>query len=146
MNFSIDTAGERYILLSECVSFDEVMERIEFYAIELVGRGKYPADYLTDPVAVPRGTEAAYVTMTALAEDLIAAAREDGETPVAGLSPPLIDLEGHAVEVETVDRRVRKFIVQKTDEPIPRHFEIAGDSRRQADYDYLQVLDLGPIR
>jgi hypothetical protein len=135
-----------YEFEGERIPFAEVAERIEYYAVELVGRGKYPASYLDEPIGVPYGSQAAWVTMTSLAEDLIAAAAEQGETPVAGLSPPLMGLEGHAVEVETVDRRMRKFIVEKTDEPIPRHFEVAGDTRRQADYDYLQVLDLGDMR
>jgi hypothetical protein len=155
----IDGPNEQYVIygpprivrgsagrpVREAVSFDEVMQRIEYYGVELAGRGALPAEFIDTPVAVARGTLAAYEAMLVLADELVDAARKDGEEPVAGLSPLLCGLEGHAVEVETVERTMRRFIVEKTDEPIPRHFEVSGSERRQADYDYLQVLDLGRV-
>lgn len=134
-----------YEVDGERIPFSEVMERIEFYGVELAGRGALPASFIDETLGVECGSMDAWNAMSVLADELVAAAAKDGETPLAGLSPLLIGLEGHAVEVETVDRHTRKFIVELTDEPIPRHFEVAGESRRQADYDYLQVLDLGEM-
>jgi hypothetical protein len=142
-NVILNIATQCYDVEGEPIGFDEIMYRIGDYASEISGIRMTPLSDLPSP---ERGTLEAYYTMCILHDELVAAAALEGKDPTSGESPLLVGLEGHAVEVETEDRKMRRFIVERTDEPIPRHMEFNGRSRRQADRDYLQVLDLGEIQ
>lgn len=125
--------------------FDQCIELIELYSMELAGRGVIDEHYGEQPTRTMRGSMGAYDTMRILEERLIAALPE-GETAVAALSPDLFGLEGHRVEVTTVDGETRRFRVGLSEGPIPVHLEITDwtdKGRKPAAREYESVRDLG---
>ncbi len=130
-----------------CLGFSVCLERTERYCLELIMRGILGADYM-EGVNVACGTISAYDTMVNLQDMLKQAVEESGEPAVCGLSPQLVGLEGHRVEV--VDRYgvTRRFIVGQSTGWMPCHLEIkrrgniGGDP---ADREYQSVADLGSM-
>jgi hypothetical protein len=149
-NVQINTDQELYVIEQgendfRLLFFDECMERIELYGIELAGRGVIDAQYIDTPARAMRGSIGAYDTMRVLEEQLIAAL-DEGETAVAALSPDLYGLEGHLVEATTNDGETRRFRVGLSEGPIPVHLEITNwtdKGRRPAAREYASVRDLG---
>jgi hypothetical protein len=145
-----NTEQELYVIEQDegdfrVLRFDECLSLIERYSIELAGRGRLPEQYIDAPMRAERGTLAAYDTMRILEEALIAALGE-GETAVAGLTPDLHGLEGHRVEVTTLDGETRRFVVGLSSDPIPCHLEITDWTdlgKRPAEAAYEAVRDLG---
>lgn len=134
-----------------CYGFDHTLDEIERIVVELVGRGVLPTSYLErelEAVRAQRGTLAAYDTLINLRDRLKAACEADGDRAAAGLTPQLVGLEGHRVEVEDNGQR-RRFIVGKTTGWMPCHLEIKttrsalGEAARR---EYASVRDLGPAR
>jgi hypothetical protein len=73
-------------------------------------------------------------------------AEKTGERSCAELSPQLIGLEGHRVEVVTMHGERRRFIVGKSTGPIPCHLEIkrrdsSGGVAADREYKSVKVLE-----
>jgi hypothetical protein len=121
-----------------CLGFDVLIERYDRLATELQGhnRGRFPLE--------ERGTLAGYARYQALHDQ----ARATGRRFLCELSPQLIGLEGHRVEV-SAHGETRRFIVGKSTGWIPIHLEIArrdssGGGGASRTYD--SVRDLGKVR
>lgn len=135
-----------------CYGFDNTLDEIERIVIELVGRLVLPDSYLDNEltaVRAQRGTLAAYDTLINLSDKLRKVCDEQGEQAVCGLSPQLMGLEGHRVEVvDQFDER-RRFIVGKSTGWMPCHLEIKRTDSHgggAADREYKEVTDLGKVR
>jgi hypothetical protein len=135
-----------------CYGFDNALDEIERVVIELVGRGALPASYLDNElpaVKASRGTLTTYDTLVNLREKLRAVCDEQGERAICGLSPQLVGLEGHRVEVRTVYGETRRFIVGKSTGWMPCHLEIRrrdSTGGGAAEREYASVRDLGKVR
>lgn len=131
------------------LGFDVCLRNIESYCIELAGRGALPDEYIEAPVKVKRGSIGAYDTMVILQKLTGDAAEAQGEQAVAHLSPQLMGLEGHRVEVETTYGETRRFIVGRSTGRMPCHLEIArrdSSGGIAAEHEYESVRDLGRVR
>lgn len=155
-NVSINTEQELYVIEhdhgSSSYGFDNALGEIERIVIELVGRGALPGSYIDNElvkVKAERGTMQAWDTLQNLRDQLKRVCDEQGERAVAGLSPQLVGLEGHRVEVTTTYGEKRRFIVGKSTGWMPCHLEIArrdSSGGGAADRDYFNVVDLGAVR
>lgn len=128
------------------LGFDECIERIERYSMELAARGSLPELFIDAPVTAQRGTMEAYRTMTLLERDLIEVVTAADDVAMADLSIDLMGLEGHVVDVVSHGgHETYRFVVGRTDGPIPTHLEIDSDSdgTRVAERRYDSVVDLG---
>lgn len=132
-----------------CLGFDVCLERVHQVSLELIMRGLLPSDYDLEGVKVHRGTMAAYDTLMNLQDVLRANVEETGEAAICGLSPQLVGLEGHRVEVVDPDGMTYRFIVGKSTGWMPRHLEIKrrdSTGGTAAMSEYQSVRDLGPVR
>lgn len=153
---TLNAEQELYVIhhkdYTSCYGFDNALDEIERMVIELVGRGGLPSSYLDNEltaVKASRGTLATYDTMLNLRTMLQKVCDEQGEQAVAGLSPQLMGLEGHRVEVETVYGETRRFIVGKSTGWMPCHLEIKrtdSTGGMGAEREYESVRDLGRVR
>jgi hypothetical protein len=134
------------------LGFDVCLDRIERIVIELVGRGALDIGFLDNEltaVKAQRGTIPAYDTYRNLLAMLEQQCAKDGEDAVYDLSPQLVGLEGHRVEVIDQWGEQRRFIVGKSTGWAPCHLEI---QRRDwaggppASREYREVRDLGRVR
>lgn len=136
-----------------CYGFDNTLDEIERIVIELVGRGVLPERWLGDDLESlkqrGRGKLGTYDVLMNMRESLKTACEADGERAVAGLTPQLMGLEGHRVEVRDEDGESRRFIVGKSSGWMPCHLEIArrtSSGGSPARREYRSVHDLGPVR
>lgn len=144
-NVGIDPHQELYVIKSEAgvttLGFDVVMDRVERYALNLA---------MTLHPTVVRGSRQAYDTMVLLQDLLHKHFEATGEKAVADLSPQLVGLEGHRVEVcDEPGDEPRRFIVGKSMGWLPVHLEISRTSARggpPARPEYASVRDLGRVR
>lgn len=153
---TINHDREQYVIHADygstALGFDVCLDRLERIVIELVGRDVLPASYLDNEltaVRAQRGTLAAYDTYQNLKDRLRIACEHDGEQAVAELSPQLVGLEGHRVEVVDRHGERRRFIVGKSTGWMPCHLEIArrdSSGGGAADREYESVTDLGRVR
>lgn len=153
---TVNAEQERYVISHDngysCYGFDNALDEIERVVIELVGRGALPASYLDNEltaVKAQRGTLAAYDTLMNLREQLQKVCDEQGERAVAGLTPQLMGLEDHRVEVVTTYGETRRFIVGRSTGWMPCHLEIArrdSSGGIGAEREYKSVTDLGRVR
>lgn len=123
-----------------CLGFDNALDRIERYALDLRGDVEV-VDALLARLRPLRGTMAVYDEMRDLEREL---AERGGA--VADLSPQLAGLEGHRVEVVTMYDERRRFIVGKSTGPIPCHLEVkridsSGGIAAEREYKSVKVLE-----
>lgn len=132
-----------------CLGFDVLVERYNRLAGELFDpalgavtwQGSLPRQFPPEL----HGTLDGYAFYKALH----ALAARDGRRFTCELSPQLIGLEGHRVEVVTSDGETRRFIVGKSTGWIPIHLEIkrrTSHGGQGADRVYPSVKDLGRVR
>jgi hypothetical protein len=93
-----------------------------------------------------RGDMEVYETMRNLERELVSRAEKTGERSCAELSPQLIGLEGHRVEVTPMQGDNRRFIVGKSTGPIPCHLEIkrrdsSGGVPADREYKWVKALE-----
>lgn len=131
-----------------CLGFDVLVERFNRLAGELIDPTLGAVTWQGMPRQFPhalRGTLEGYALYQALSD----LAQRDGRRFTCELSPQLIGLEGHRVEVTSRLRWWRRFIVGRSTGWIPIHLEIArrgSRGGRAADREYLTVKDLGRVR
>lgn len=124
-----------------CLGFDNALDRIERYALDLLGDVE-AVDALLARLRPLRGTMAVYDEMRDLEREL---AKRGGA--VADLSPQLTGLEGWRVEVTPMDGdNNRRFIVGKSTGPIPCHLEIkrrdsSGGIPADREYKWVKALE-----
>lgn len=106
------------------------------------------ADLRRNPA--PRGTVERYAQYEEALRLAGAYARRTGRRCPAELTPALIGLEGHRVEVRTPDGESRRFIVGKSTGWSPIHLEIANRASHGGMAAYIpdgaRVIDLGAVR
>lgn len=130
-----------------CLGFDVCIDRIERIKLELEMRGAL-SDELAERHTVARGDIATYDTYIILLGLLEAQCKRDGYRAIYALSPQLVGLEGHRVEVEQYGE-TRRFIVGKSTGWAPIHLEIArrnSSGGGGASMEYERVTDLGKVR
>ena len=141
-----------------CLGFDVMIERYNRLAAELMPAGLGQPTYLGSlPRQFPpqlRGTLEGY----AYYRELLELGQRDGRRFMCELSPQLVGLEGHRVEVTRTDANGRtsadrtsadRFIVGKSTGWLPCHLEIArvnSSGGGAADRQYKRVRDLGRVR
>lgn len=127
-----------------CLGFDVVIDRYNRLAAELLHSGAKTWGGANQFPTAERGTLAGYDRYRALLD----AAYATGRRFTCELSPQLIGLEGHRVEVQGYGE-TRRFIVGKSTGWLPIHLEIArrdssGGGAASRVYD--SVRDLGRVR
>lgn len=144
-NVKINEREQRYDIEGEdSLGFDECVERVARYSMELAARGSLPELFIDAPVTAQRGTIEAYRTMKLLEHDLIEVVTEADDVAMADLSIDLMGLEGHCVEVVSHGgERTYRFVVGRTGGPIPMHTETDYTGTRPAERRYDSVIDLG---
>jgi hypothetical protein len=152
----INAAQELYVIASgdgyTALGFDVCLDHIERVVLELVGRGVLPGTYIDNEltaVKAQRGTVAAYDTLQNLLDRLHIVCDEQGERAVYALSPQLMGLEGHRVEVVTEYDERRRFIVGKSTGWAPIHLEVKrrdSSGGGAAEHEYKSVRDLGRVQ
>lgn len=155
-NVTVNADQELYVIDHgegvTCYGFANTLDEIERIVIELVGRRALPGEYLDNELAAVKagyGTIAAYDTLVNLREKLQKVCDEQGERAVCGLSPQLMGLEGHRVEVVDQHGEKRRFIVGKSTGWMPCHLEIKKTNSMgggAAAREYESVTDLGRVR
>ncbi len=126
------------------LGFDVCLGRVNRILLELDMRGVDAPD----AISLARGDLRTYDTYMILSDMLQADVKESGEPAICGLSPQLVGLEGHRVQVLDKFGEERNFIVGKSTGWMPCHLEIRhGSSGGHAcDMEYAEVEDLGPVR
>lgn len=144
-----------YVIVGEhgtsCLGFDNALDQAERIAVELVGRGALPESYIgreLDALKMQRGSIEAYDGLMNLRDLLRRTCETEGDQAVADLTPQLIGLEGHRVEVSEGGETWR-FIVGKSTGWLPCHLELkridsTGGDPALREYDLL--IDLGRVR
>lgn len=142
-NVGIDPQSRLYVVKrGDTIStwgWDVVTDRCERMALNLA---------MDDFKAPATGTREAWDTMQVLSDALEAHHEATGEKAVYDLTPDLLGLEGHRVEVVDEEGDApRRFIVGRSTGWAPIHLEIkttrsmgGGGARRE----YHSVRDLGP--
>lgn len=152
---SINSGRELYNLKSEqgttCLGFDNAQDRLERVVTECVGRGLLTpgqANFTIRETRIHRGSSLVIRALNLHLEALKSACEAAGDRAVYGLSPQLVGLEGHRVQVEGMHGDRRRFIVGKSTGWAPCHLEIARRNSNggvAASREYLSVVDLGVI-
>jgi hypothetical protein len=124
-----------------CYGFDNTLDEIERIVIELVGRGALPDSYLERELVAVKA-------LHNLRDQLKRVCAAQNDRAMAGLSPQLIGLEDHRVEV-TAHGETYRFIVGRSTGWMPCHLEIkrtdsSGGGAALREYD--SVKDLGRVR
>lgn len=146
-NVTLNHDQELYVIDNgsgvSCLGFDVCLDRIQRISLELQVRGlKMPE------LVMARGDLRTYDTYRNLLSMLERDVQTTGERAVYDLSPQLVGLEGHRVEVVTHNGDTRRFIVGKSTGWAPCHLEIKRrDSLggEPALKEYESVRDLGSV-
>lgn len=128
-----------------CLGFDVCLRRIERILLEFTMRGLDTPESM----ATARGDLATYDTYMILMDMLRTEVERSGEKAICELSPQLVGLEGHRVEVVTAYGETRRFIVGESTGWMPCHLEIArrdSSGGGAAEFEYESVTDLGRAR
>lgn len=119
-----------------CLGFDVLIARYNRLASAL-GAPEFPMVF--------RGRLEGYAAYQSLTDQ----AHAMGQPMTCELSPQLVGLEGHRVEVRDRFNATRRFIVGKSTGWLPIHLEIARRTSfggMAADREYASVRDLGRVR
>ncbi len=147
---TINHDHELYVIKSgdgyTCLGFDVCLARIQRILLELDMRGTASPQ---GGLPVARGDLRTYDTYVILMDILRAKVEASGERAICELSPQLLGLEGHRVQVIDQHGHTRRFIVGKSTGWLPCHLEVKRRDSSGGDpaaLEYRHVTDLGYVR